>query len=160
MKKRVEYAFTLTVLATISWGLYAGRGWNATTALFPRAVGLPMLFLLIGILLTGLVQGRGRPGDRNGGPEDVDADSAFREMAARMARYFGWLLSFVALIWAIGISLAIPIYILAYMKIEGRYAWRSCVLYASVTAGLITVVYGYLFRVAWPEGALLRSLGL
>jgi len=116
--------------------------------------------LLIGILLTGLVQGRGRPGDRNGGPEDVDADSAFREMAARMARYFGWLLSFVALIWAIGISLAIPIYILAYMKIEGRYAWRSCVLYASVTAGLITVVYGYLFRVAWPEGALLRSLGL
>jgi hypothetical protein len=29
-----------------------------------------------------------------------------------------------------------------------------------VTAGLITVVYSYLFRVAWPEGALLRSLGL
>ena len=154
MKRRLELAFTLSVLGAVSWGLYAGRGWNATTALFPRAVGFPMLFLLIGILGMGIVKGR------NGKPDDVDADSAFRETAARMARYFGWLLGFVVAIWAMGISFAIPVYILAYMKIEGRYGWRACVTYASVTAGLITVVYSYLFRVAWPEGAVLRSLGL
>jgi cytochrome c oxidase subunit IV len=160
MKKRLEFAFTLSLLAAISWGLYAGRGWNATTALFPRAVGFPMLFLLIGILGVGIVKGRGQRNDRNGNPDAVDPDSTFRETAARMARYFGWLLGFVVAIWAIGISFATPIYILAYMKTEGRYGWRTCVMYASVTAGLITVVYSYLFRVAWPEGALLRSLGL
>ena len=154
MKRRLELAFTLSVLGAVSWGLYAGRGWNATTALFPRAVGVPMLFLLIAILGMAIVKGR------NGNPGDVDPDSAFRETAARMARYFGWLLGFVVAIWAIGISFAIPVYILAYMKMEGRYGWRTCVLYASVTAGLITVVYGGLFRVAWPEGAVLRSLGL
>lgn len=160
MKKRLELAFTLSVLGAIAWGLYAGRGWNATTALFPRAVGFPMLFLLTGILGMGMVKGRGRGIDRNGKPDDALPDSAFRETAARMARYFGWLLGFVVAIWAIGISFAIPVYILAYMKIEGRYGWRTCVTYASVTAGLITVVYSYLIRVAWPEGALLRGLGL
>jgi hypothetical protein len=160
MKKRLELAFTSSLLVAISWGLYAGRGWNATTALFPRAVGFPMLFLLIGILGMEAAKGRSREHDRNGHSEDLDPEAVFGERAARMMRYFGWLLGFVVAIWAIGIALAIPIYILTYMRIEGRYAWRTCVVYASVTAGLITIVYGYLFRVAWPEGALLRSLGV
>jgi hypothetical protein len=160
MKKKLEYAFTLSLLVAISGGLYAGRGWNATTALFPRAVGFPMLFLLTGILGRGIAGGRGQESRRNGRLEDAESDSLFRKGAARMVRYFGWLLLFVVAIWAVGISLSIPIYILAYMKVEGKYGWRRCALYASVTAALITIVYSYLFRVAWPEGALLRSLGL
>ena len=160
MKRRLEFAFTLSLLVAISWGLYAGRGWNATTALFPRAVGFPMLFLMIGILGMETVKRRNRENDRNGCPEEGDPDAMFRERAARMVRYFGWLFGFVVLIWAIGISFSIPIYILAYMKIEGKYGWWECVVCASVTAGLIAIVYGYLFRVAWPDGALLRSLGV
>jgi cytochrome c oxidase subunit IV len=160
MKKKLEYAFTLSLLLAIAWGLHAGRGWNATTALFPRAVGFPMLLLLIGILGVGVVRERGRSRDRDRHREDGDPDSSFRATAARMARYFGWLLGFVVAIWAIGISLSIPIYVSAYMRVEGKYAWPRCLAYAAATAGLITIVYGYLFRVAWPEGALLRSLGL
>jgi hypothetical protein len=158
MKKRLEYAFTSSVLVAIAWGLYAGRGWNATTALFPRAVGFPMLLVVAAILLMGMAKGRGRENDSTEHRDAADADFIFRRTSARMARYFGWLFLFVVAIWAIGITLAIPIYVLAYMKIEGDYGWWKCVVYASVTAGFITIVYGHLFQVAWPDGALFRSL--
>lgn len=153
MKRVLEYAFTSSLLAGIAWGLWSGRGWNATTALFPRAVGVPMLGVLAGILAMEIARGRRRE-------SAGDGDPAFRERAGRMARYFGWLLGFVAAIWAVGMSWSIPIYILAYMRVEGRYGWGRCVVHAAVTAGLIAIVFGQAFRVAWPEGVLLRVLGL
>lgn len=160
MKRIVEYVFTLSLLIGISCALYAGRNWNATTALFPRAVGVPMLGVVMGIFVMEIVERRSRANGGNGDVENGDRDSMFRQTAGRMVRYFGWLFAFVAAIWAIGISYSIPIYLFAYMRIEGRYGWWKCVIYSSLTGGLIGIVYGYVFRVAWPEGALLRSLNL
>jgi hypothetical protein len=160
MKRIVEYGFTSSLLIVIASALYAGRHWNATTALFPRAVGVPMFGVVLAILVTEIVKGRSRANGGDGDREDVDPDSTFRQRAGRMTRYFGWLFAFVAAIWAIGISYSIPLYILAYMRVEGRYGWWKCVVYASVTAGFIGIAYSYVFRVAWPEGALLRGLSL
>ena len=36
-----------------------------------------------------------------------------------MFRYFGWLIGFVVVTWAIGIVYTIPIYVCGYMKLEG-----------------------------------------
>jgi hypothetical protein len=159
MKRTLGYAFMSSLLVAVSYGLYAGRHWNAKTALFPRAVGFPMAGLLAVILVMEVAKGRRRT-ERGGDGEGVDSDAEFRATSSRMLRYFGWLFGFVGAIWAIGMSYSIPIYILAYMRVEGRYGWGKCVAYAAATAGLITVVYNYAFRVAWPEGALLRGLGL
>jgi hypothetical protein len=157
MKRIVEYVFTSSVVVAIACALYAGRGWNATTALFPRAVGVPTLVLVIAILVVEVARGRRGEGG-SGSLAAAEPDAAFGATARRMVRYFGWLLGFVLAVWAIGLSYAIAVYILAYLRVEGRYGWLKCVVYASVTAGLIAVVYSQVFRVAWPEGALLRSL--
>jgi hypothetical protein len=77
-----------------------------------------------------------------------------------MVKYFAWLIGFVVLVWAIGIEYTIPVYIFSYMKIEGKYGWLKCGIYAVATTAFVTILFEYVFRVAWPEGALLRILNL
>lgn len=135
--------------------LYIAKDWNSTTALFPRVAGFPMLAVMIAILAINIKKDRHQ--DKNG---QADDDADFKTTTGRMVKYFAWLIVFVALIWAIGIEYTIPIYIFSYMKIEGKYGWLKCGLYAVAMAAFTTILFVYTFRVAWPEGAFLRILNL
>jgi hypothetical protein len=153
MKNRVQYVFTSLLIIAVAVGLYAAKGWNSTTALFPRVVGFPMLALTIAILAVDIKKGRRQDNDGEG-----NGNAEFITTTGRMVRYFGWLIGFVVLIWAIGIVYSIPIYIFSYMKIEGRYGWFKCGTYAVVMTAFIAILFDYVFGVAWPEGVLLSIL--
>jgi len=151
----MQYGFTSFFIIMIAVCLYMAKDWNSATALFPRVVGFPMLVLMIAILAIDIKNGRRQ--DKNGKTDD---DVEFKKKTGRMVKYLGWLIGFVVLIWAIGIVYSIPIYIFSYMKIEGKYGWLKCGIYAAGTTVFITILFEYVFRVAWPEGALLRILNL
>ena len=151
----MRYGFTSFFIIMIAVCLYMAKDWNSATALFPRVVGFPMLVLMIAILAIDIKNGRRQ--DKNGKTDD---DVEFKKKTGRMVKYLGWLIGFVVLIWAIGIVYSIPIYIFSYMKIEGKYGWLKCGIYAAGTTVFITILFEYVFRVAWPEGALLRILNL
>jgi len=155
MKNIMQYGFTSFLIIMTAVFLYNAKDWNSTTALFPRVVGFPMLVLTIAILAVDIKNGR-----RQNKDGEADDDVEFITMTGRMVKYFGWLIGFVFLVWAIGIDYTIPIYIFSYMKIEGKYGWLKCGIYAVATTAFITILFEYVFRVAWPEGALLRILNL
>ena len=155
MKNIMQCGFTSFFIIMIAVCLYMAKDWNSATALFPRVVGFPMLVLMIAILAIDIKNGRRQ--DKNGKTDD---DVEFKKKTGRMVKYLGWLIGFVVLIWAIGIVYSIPIYIFSYMKIEGKYGWLKCGIYAAGTTVFITILFEYVFRVAWPEGALLRILNL
>jgi hypothetical protein len=67
------------------------------------------------------------------------------------------LAGFIALAWAIGLLYSIPIYIFTYMKIQGRISWLQCGVYAAA-ATVFVYIFGTMFQMAWPEGALLSIL--
>jgi hypothetical protein len=151
----MQYGFTTFFIIMIAVCLYIAKDWNFETALFPRAVGFPMLVLMMAILAIDIKKGWRQ--DKDGKTDD---DVEFIRKTGRMARYLGWLIGFVFLTWAIGIDYTIPIYIFSYMKIEGKYGWLKCGIYAAATTVFITILFEYVFRVAWPEGALIRILNL
>ena len=151
----MQYGFTSILIIMIAVCLYIGKDWNSTTALFPRVVGYPMFVLAIAILVVDIKNGRSQ--DKDG---ETNGDVEFITMTGRMVMYFSWLIGFGVLIWAIGIVYSIPIYIFSYMKIEGKYGWLKCGTYAALTTAFIIILFEYIFRVAWPEGALLRILNL
>ena len=151
----MQYGFTSFFIIIIAVCLYKAKDWNSTTALFPRVVGFPMLVLTIAILAVDIKNGRHQ--DKDG---ETDGDAEFTKKSGRMIKYFAWLIGFVVLVWAIGIDYTIPIYIFSYMKIEGKYGWLKCGTYAVATTVFITILFEYVFRVAWPEGVLLRILDL
>jgi hypothetical protein len=155
MKNIMQYCFTSFLIIMTAVFLYNAKDWNSTTALFPRVVGFPMLVLTIAILAVDIKNGRRQDKDGEAG-DDVE----FKTRNSPMVKYFAWLIGFVFLVWAIGIDYTIPIYIFSYMKIEGKYGWLKCGIYAVATAVFVTILFEYVFRVAWPEGALFRILDL
>jgi hypothetical protein len=155
MKNILQYGFTSFFIIMIAVCLYLAKDWNSATALFPRAVGFPMLVLMIVILARDIKNGRRR--DKDGKTAD---DVEFIKKTGRMARYLAWLIGFIILTWAIGIDYTIPIYIFSYMKIEGKYGWLKCGIYAAATTAFTFILFEYVFRVAWPEGALFGILNL
>ena len=151
----MQYGFTSFLIIMTAVCLYLARDWNSMTALFPRVVGFPMLALTIAILALDIRNGR-----RQAKEGAADDDTEFNTTTLRYIKYFAWLIGFVVLIWAIGIVYAMPIYIFSYMKIEGKYGWLRCGMFAIATTIFITILFEYAFRVAWPEAALLRILNL
>lgn len=154
MKRIMQYGFTLLLIIAVAVALYTSQKWNATTALFPRAVGFTMLALLVAVLVMDIKKGRDR---KENGKADGDGDKKFSAETGLTLLYLAWLAGFVALAWAIGLLYSIPFYVFIYMKIQGRISWLQCGVYA-VAATVFVYIFGYMFQMAWPEGALLSIL--
>jgi hypothetical protein len=153
----MNYAFTSLLIIAVAVGLYAARNWNSTTGLFPRAVGFPMFALLVAILVKDILEGQRQKKIEEA---DGDDDKEFSAITGRTVMYFGWLVGFGVLIWAIGIVYSIPIYVFSYLKVVGKYSWLKSGLYAAGAVAVIFVLFEYAFHVAWPDGALQSMLGL
>jgi uncharacterized membrane protein YfcA len=155
MKNILQYAFTSLWIIAVAVALYVSRNWNSTTALFPQSVGFPILALLVFILVVDIRRGR-----RQKGETEADEDREFSVKNRAMTLYLGWLVGFAVLVWAIGMVYSIPVYMLSYMTIQGKYSWRKSGIYAVAATALVFVLFQYVFGVAWPDGVLLTMLGL
>jgi hypothetical protein len=154
MTNIIQYVFTSMWIIALAVALYVSRNWNPTTALFPHAVGFPVLALLVVILVVDIRKGRRRK--EKGEAEDRE----FLTKNRWMTLYLGWLVGFALLIWAIGMVYSIPIYLFSYMTIQGKYGWLKSGLYAAGATAFVFLLFQYAFRVSWPQGELLVMLGL
>src|SRR5262245_61008923 len=64
--------------------------------------------------------------------------------------FFGWMVAFLASMAVIGLIPTVPIFVIAYMRLEGPEKWRHAVLMAVVMVTLIYVVFDQLLSVPWP----------
>jgi phosphatidylserine synthase len=144
MTNIIRYAFTSLWIIALALALYISRNWNSTTALFPHAVGVPILALLVVILAVDIRK-----------EEEETEDREFLTKNRWMVLYLGWLVGFALLIWAVGMVYSIPIYIFSYMTLQGKYSWLKSGIYAAAATAFIFLLFQYAFHVAWPEGELL-----
>ena len=154
MTNIIQYAFTSLWIIALAVALYGSRNWNSTTALFPHAVGFPILALLVVILAVDIRKGRRQK--EKGETEDKE----FLTKNRWMILYLGWLVGFAFLVWAVGMVYSIPIYLFSYMTIQGKYSWLKSGIYAAAATAFVFLLFQYAFRVSWPEGELLIMLGL
>ena len=64
--------------------------------------------------------------------------------------FFGWMLSFMAVMAVIGLIPTVPIFIISYMRFEGREPWKIVIPMAAVMVLLIYVVFDQLLAIPWP----------
>lgn len=69
---------------------------------------------------------------------------------ARGFMFFGWMASFMVLMWIIGLIPAVPIFIISYMRLEGREKWRIVIPITVAVLLLIYVVFDQLLAIPWP----------
>ena len=73
---------------------------------------------------------------------------------ARGLTFFGWMVAFLGSMWLIGLIPTVPIFVIAYMRLEGPEKWRHAITMAIVMMTLIYVVFDYFLTIPWPQTVL------
>ena len=155
MRRNATIGLSLGVMLLAGYGVFAASAWPWKAALFPLAIGIPMFCLAATELLWALL----------GAPEQT-ADAAELEPTTiegadrRIAGAAGWMLGFFAAIALLGFPLAVPLFLLLYLRLQGGEGW---VLSISVTAAVWAVFYGLFdasLHLPFPAGWLWEWLGM
>ena len=64
--------------------------------------------------------------------------------------FFGWMVAFLCSMATIGLLPTVPVFVIAYMRLEGPEKWRHAVVMAVVMVMLIYVVFDQLLSIPWP----------
>ncbi len=75
--------------------------------------------------------------------------------------FFGWIAGFLASMAAIGLIPTVPVFIVAYMRLEGHERWRLIVPMTVAMTLFVYAVFDRLLAIPWPPsllGTLLPAL--
>jgi hypothetical protein len=132
--------------------------WPFKAALFPLAVGIPLV-VVAGAQLVLDLRGRGEPA---AGPAvdlqfggDVPEDVARRRAGA----LFAWIVGFVALVWLVGFPIAVPVFMASYLLFGSATHWLVA---AGLTAAAWAFFYGvfqWALRLPFEAGWLQSRMG-
>jgi hypothetical protein len=145
--------------------------WNFDARVGPLAVGSAGLIFCLFSLLNELcrVQAAKAPelGAAIGGGVDgalaskihMDIPSAIAHLPARTILFrggifFGWMLGFMGAMSLIGLIPTVPVFVIGYMRLEGRERWSLVLPFAIFMALFIYVLFDLLLAVPWPPTVL------
>ena len=143
--------FPATLLVLFAIMLAETFAWDAESAIVPLVVGIgAVLFTSLALAYQMFVPtGATAPGMH------MDIASHVKHLPARTilfrgAVFFAWLVAFLASMAVIGLIPTVPLFVVAYMRLEGNERWS---LSLAMALGMTLFTYGLFDRllgVAWP----------
>ena len=85
---------------------------------------------------------------------DLDSGTSHlsnKEVISRAALFFGYLVGFMAVMSVIGLIPTAGLFIVFFMRYEGKERWRLTLTYAACTVGLIYFMFDQIMAVPWPQ---------
>jgi TctA family transporter len=64
--------------------------------------------------------------------------------------FFGWMVAFLCSMATIGLLPTVPVFVIAYMRLEGGEKYRHCIIMAVIMVTLIYGVFDQLLALPWP----------
>jgi hypothetical protein len=85
-----------------------------------------------------------------------DYDGAVPENVAtrRAMAFLGWLLGFLACTSVIGLIPTVPLFIVAFMRVEGRESWRTSTILAICVTAFLYGIFDQVLHIPWPSSLL------
>jgi len=145
--------FTLLFFAVFTIGVINADNWEIHARLFPWVIGIPAIVLCLGQLMSDFF------GRRKSGEEDtrgmmdlpVDRSVPTSIVIRRALNTFLWLCGLFVATRLIGLVIAVPLFILLYLKLQaGEKLWLSLKCGAAI-ALLLLGVFHLVLNVPWPE---------
>jgi TctA family transporter len=146
--------FTLLVFFAFLAAIYVSRDWPMQTRMFPWTVGLSALAFCIIQLFLDLwrAQSPASAEDASGIMDlPVDKDVPIKVVARRALAQFGWVLGLFGGIWLVGFLIAMPLYVLSYLKLQARENWRVTIFCTSLIVLLLFGLFHYILNIRWLE---------
>jgi len=139
--------------------VYYAKDWRFGARIGPTVVGVSMIGFATVSLIYGafgrstasVARGRKGTGGIHMDLKSETSDLSQKVVIVRGAQFFGWLGAFMASMSVVGLIPTIPFFIIAYMRLEGREAWRTCLIYAACCTLFIYVLFDQVISVPWPR---------
>lgn len=152
-------------LALLGAMMWQAVGWQFETKLVPVVVGAIAIVTVAFSLFNNVFR---RPASAKAESLDavakhqveqkmhMDLDSGTdhlptRTILVRAAKFFGYLVGFMAVMAVIGLIPTAFIFVILFMRLEGRERWRLTLTYAVCMVVFITVVFDKLLALPWPS---------
>lgn len=154
MRRNPQALFGLAILVVGIWALLATRDWPIKTALYPRVIGVPLV-VLAAIEVTLNLRGHAEE-KRQAVDLTLSETLPANVTARRTAVAFAWILGFFLTIVLLGFPVAIPVFVLAYLRLQGRESWMLSIVLAAAAWLAFYVVFDRLLHLPFAEGLLLQ----
>lgn len=151
MLRKGRALLSLGVMGLAAWGIVQSLRWPLTAALFPLVISVP-LFLLAAVELGLALFGGEAPADDSAVDLVLSEDVEPRLARQRTLVTFAWIAAFFALIVLAGFLVAIPAFVLLYLRLQAKESWRLSVALAAVAWGFIYGVFVRLLHIPFLEG--------
>lgn len=147
----LRFGLALVVALAAGYALYASLSWPLRAALFPRVIGIPLLVLaVVEMLLSALVTEKQREGHAVDFELSKDVDSATARK--RTTGMFLWIIGFMILILSVGFTIAVPLFVLLYMRLAGGERWGLTLVLTIISWLFIEGLFNRLLHIPFPQG--------
>jgi hypothetical protein len=144
--------------------LYQAVHWNFDAKIIPVIVGTGGLLFCSLSLLTDMFKSQSIKKARMGPdgkplPEEkihMDIGSNIDHLGAKLIisrgiLFFGWMVFFLGSMATIGLIPTVPIFIIAFMRLEAREPWRIVLPMAMIMTVFIYALFDQLLAIPWPQ---------
>jgi TctA family transporter len=155
-----ENLFAAALLCLFIAMIAASLDWSFAARIIPTIVGTgAILFCSLSLIndVFGLHERNGGGGVIAEKSKKIHMDIASKTahlptkiILTRGFLFFGWMAGFAACMALIGLIPTVPVFIVAFMRFEGREPWRIVVPMAASVVALIYVVFDQLLAIPWP----------
>ena len=155
-----ENLFAAALLCLFIAMVAASLDWSFAARIIPTIVGTgAILFCSLSLIndVFGLHERNGGGGALAAKSQKIHMDIASKTahlptkiILTRGFLFFGWMAGFAACMALIGLIPTVPVFIVAFMRLEGREPWRIVIPMAASVVALIYVVFDQLLAIPWP----------
>lgn len=135
------------------YGVFTAWDWPSKAALFPLAIGIPLFCLAAAEAAWALL------GSRQESAKAMDFQlSAHEKSLQRTGVAIAWMLGFFAAIVLLGFPIAVPLFVLLYLKLQGGEGWVLSIVMTLAVWGIFYGLFDRLLHLPFAAGWLLSAL--
>jgi TctA family transporter len=163
----VRQLFPVSLLILFAVMMAEATAWNYKAAIIPFIVGTGAIIFCSLSLLNDLLKAEvheakaAEKASLGIAEEKMHLDIASniahlptKTLILRAGIFFGWMLSFMGSMALIGLVPTVPLFIIAFMRIEGRERWTVVLGMATFMTCLVYGVFDQLLTIPWPATVL------
>ena len=124
---------------------------TASLPLGPVARRMPLVVAIPTLLLLALELARQTRDPDGGASAKAEAPRTSRRRTSERAM-FGWIGILLALVVVVGMAAGVPLFLLAYMRVDFRESWRASLLLPGAMAVMLAIGLQYLLGVPLHPG--------
>ena len=146
----MSFPVSLLFFGTFAAAAWIAAGWEAEVGQFPLVMAAPGAALAAAALFRdarALSAGSGMAG------RAMIADGAREAVLARSAWFLAWLAATILGTLVLGMKIALPIFVFAYLRVWGRMRLAVCAGYALAVWGLLVGFYDRVIRLTFHDSA-------